>query len=338
MAKLRLSYSALNTYESCPRRFEFDKLYPRLPRDHDTFAADVGIALHAGIQHYWSHKDRDAAIWEFMLRYPFMLEFSQDKDDRSFESALSTLEEMFECDIMADYELAQIRRPWTEKEIAEAAERGVDLTQEPGPVVPAIEVPFEINFKGLRLPPCPKYPEGADISFIGFIDAVMRHVITGHYRSTDVKTNRDFSVDNTAKYLFDSQQVPYGLVIEHLAQGESIETFDVLYMDTLIDLAAPRCQLYSFTKTQDDVQEWLFTRVQQIMQIIESTKHDFFPRKSGGCVFYKRPCRHLTPCQDRNRENLFGWFMEGASLQEAQPDEPFQPWITVDIDPFGASK
>lgn len=312
---LRVSYSSLNTFESCPRRFEFDKLYPRLPRDSMAFAADVGTALHHGYQNYLVTQDEDQAIWAMLESYPFELEFVQEKDDRSMEAALSTLEKMFESVDMREYELAQIKKP-------------------DGTIVPAIEVPFEIRFRGIDIPPCPKYPDGADIAFTGYIDAIMQNHLSGKYRTLDIKTNRDFSKDQTGKYQYDSQQLPYGIIVEHVVGGP-INNFEVLYLDTLVDLTDPTVTLYPFAKTEDDIQEWLLTRILQFQMIQKYVQSDFFPRRSGGCMFYKKPCRYLTPCVSRDREMLFEWFMEGSTLDEAQADSPFEPWVVAEIDPFG---
>lgn len=312
---VRFSYSSLNTFESCARRLEFDKFYPRLPKDHEAFAADVGTALHHGYQNYLVTQDETAAMWAMLESYPFLLEFKEEKDDRSMEAAISTLECMFESVDMANYEIAKIKKP-------------------DGTVVPAIEVPFEIRFKGLDIPACPKYPDGAQVAFTGYIDAIMLNLMSGKYRTLDIKTNRDFSKDQTGKYQYDSQQLPYGLIVEHVV-GNPIESFEVLYLDTLVDLAEPQVTLYPFTKTEDDIQEWLLTRVLQFQMIQKYVQSDFFPRRSGGCMFYKRPCRYLTPCQNRDREMLFTWFMEGSELSEAAQDKPFEPWVVAEIEPFG---
>ena len=57
---LRVSYSSLNTFASCNRKFEFDKLYPRRERVlEDFYAADVGKALHAGYQDFLIKGDKE---------------------------------------------------------------------------------------------------------------------------------------------------------------------------------------------------------------------------------------------------------------------------------------
>jgi ATP-dependent helicase/DNAse subunit B len=297
---LRLSYSSLNVFSSCARKFEFDKLYPKPPRVfEDNYAADVGSALHAGYQHYLATHDRDESVWAFMEAFPFADEWNQQNDYRSAEAALATLEEMFDSAKMVEYELARIRRPNT---VAEAA---AGLTG--GVVVPAVEVPFEIRFPGLEIKPCPALPEGADIAVIGYIDAIMQNQIHGLYRTLDIKTSRMKLNDATGKFKYDAQQVPYGIVVEHIAQGE-IESFEVLYLDCYIDILEPTVQLYPFIKTHHDLQDWATNKLIQFRQLAGFAESDYFPRTDGGCLFYNKPCRYLEPCASRDREGLTSYF------------------------------
>lgn len=312
---LRLSYSSLNTFESCARKFELDKFYPHKMVRDDAFAADVGTAIHAGYQNFLVTQDRDAALWAFLESYPYRLEFMEKYDDRSCEAALATLEEMFESVAMLDYELAQIKKP-------------------DGTIVPAIEVPFEIRFKGLTIPPTPRYPNGCGVSFVGYIDAILRNLVTDLFRTTDIKTHRRHLRDATAKYKYDSQQVPYGIVVDHVA-GQPVEQFEVNYLDCFIDVVEPRVALYPFMKSSDDLQEWLTHRVLQIQQMQQYAQMGFFPRTSGGCLFYNKPCRYLDPCASRDAEVLKAWFLMGES---AAQEEDFKPWILTEIDPFGGEQ
>jgi ATP-dependent helicase/DNAse subunit B len=311
---LRVSYSSLNTYESCKRKFEFDKLYPRRERTgEDFYAADVGKALHAGYQDYLVNHDKESAIWEFMQAFPYEAEFQQTNENRSFDASLATLEHMFEEAQIQEYELAQIRRPNTPAEILQGASGGV--------VVPAIEVPFEIRFKGITL------PDGRGIAFIGYIDAIMRHYMSGLFRTLDIKTSRVNLADATAKYKFDTQQVPYGIIVDHVAQGE-VDSFEVLYMDCYIDLLEPHARFYPFKKNRQDIQEWLQNKLLQFRDIQAFMESNYFPRTEHGCLFYNKPCRYLEPCMSRDRESLIEWFLLG---EEPAPTEPYHPWIVADI-------
>lgn len=313
MERIQVSYSSLGTFSSCPRKFELDKLYPRPPRNfQDNYAADVGLALHAGYQDFLVNQSEESAIWAFMQAFPYEGEYSQSNDYRSFDAALSTLEEMMNKREVFDYRLVQIRKP-------------------DGEIAPAIEVPFEIVFKGLEVAPCERYPDGAEFSVIGYIDSIMQNLATDMYRSMDIKTSRMKLLDATGKYKFDNQQVPYGLVVDHVAQG-TIDSFEVLYLDCYVDLIDPVVSLYPFMKSRTDIQEWGMNKVIQFQQIARFIAADYFPRTDNGCLFYNKPCRFLEPCQSRDRASLMDWFLLGAA-----PDggTPFEPWIVTEIDVGG---
>lgn len=304
---LEVSYSSLNLADSCLRKFEFNKLYPRRARDQDAFAADVGTALHHGYQDYLVNQDMDSAIWALMNSYPYAGEFNQLKDDRSLETCIATLEEMIHEAKMDEWELMTIRRP-------------------DGLVVPAIEVPFELRLKGLDL------PDGRGVAFTGFMDAAMRHRGHGAVRTLDIKTHRRALEDATPKYRFDGQQVPYGICLEHI-QGFAVEEFEVLYLDCFVDLVNPRVHLYSFLKDSIDLQEWLINTVLRVQRIQRAMEMDYFPRTDGGCLNWNRPCYFLEVCQTRDRQAVEDWLLMGEE-PEHRPKE--QPWIVAEIDVFGS--
>lgn len=300
----RVSYSSLNTAASCLRKFEFNKLYPRKARDsEEQFAADVGKSLHAAVQHWLIHGDEDAALWVLMTTFPYVWEYNQIRDDRNLEAAIATLERIIDENDMTEWEL-------------------IELRLDDGSVVPAIEVPFEIRLKGLTL------SDGRQIVYTGWIDAIMRHKGTGLIRTLDIKTNRSTLKDSTAKYKFDSQQIPYGIIVEHL-QGNQLEDFEVLYLDCFIDLVEPRVTLYPFLKLQEDLQEWMMNVILEIGRIQTAHKMDYFPRTGGGCISWNKPCFFLEVCETRNREAIEVWLLEGSEIQEEQP---WNPWVRVELD------
>jgi hypothetical protein len=305
---LKVSYSSLNLAANCLRKFEFNKLYPRRVRDGDQFAADVGTSLHRGLQDYLVHGNEDSAYWEVMKAYPYVWEFNQIRDDRSLEAALSTLDEMMYKMDMSEWELVNIKKPNGEE-------------------VPAVEVPFEIRLKGIDL------PDGRGVAFTGFMDAAMRHRGHGLVRTLDIKTHRRQREDATPVYKYDTQQVPYGICLEHI-QGNAVEEFEVLYLDCYVDLVAPRVHEYAFKKDSTDLQEWLINTVLRVQTIQRALEMDYFPRTDGGCLSWNRPCYFLEICQSRDREAIEEWLLMGDEKAQRVDDEP---WIVAEIDVFGGS-
>src|ERR1044072_4038001 len=293
---LRVSYSSLNLFSTCPRKFEFSKLYPRRARDYDTFAADVGKALHRGYQTYLVTRSEDAALWAMMEVYPYELEWNQDKDYPALQAATVLLQVMIESASMLEYRVAQIKRPLTEDEAARLIvyppeERNTNQLgyDESGIVVPAIEVPFELRMNGITL------PDGRGIAITGFVDAFLVNVMTEAFRTIDIKTHRRFLRDATGKYKYDEQQVPYGIVLEHI-QGKQIDEFEVLYLDCFVDLEEPRGELNSHQKDQDSIREWLINTVLKCQNIQRYMEMNYFPRCSNGCLNFNKPCFFLDIC------------------------------------------
>lgn len=306
----RVSYSSLNTASSCLRKFEFNKLYPRKSRDsEEQFAADVGTALHMAVQHWMIHGDENAALWQLMLHFPYLWEYNQLRDDRNLEASIATLDEILDSVDMTEWKLVEIRLGPTEE-------------YPEGEVVPAIEVPFEIRLKGLNL------SDGRPIVYTGWIDAIMRHKGTGLIRTLDIKTHRSTLRDSTAKYKFDSQQIPYGIIVEHL-QGLEVEEFEVLYLDCFIDLVDPRVTLYPFLKLHEDLQEWMMDTVLDIRQIQTAHQMDYFSRARGGCMAWNKPCYFLDVCETRDKEAITTWLLEG---EDEAPAQSWEPWVRVELD------
>src|SRR3546814_12851997 len=164
---LQISYSSSGTFDSCNRKFEFWKIYPRSKPRTSGFAAEVGKCLHEGFQNFLIHQSEEQAIWALLESFPYELEYYETKNDRSLEACVSTLESMMAYGNMEEWELLKIKKP-------------------DGEVVPAIEVPFELVLKGITL------PDGRGISIIGYIEAAMRNLVTDLHRNLDIKTNRSF--------------------------------------------------------------------------------------------------------------------------------------------------
>ena len=200
-----------------------------------------------------------------------------------------------------------------------------DILDHKGNIVPAIEVPFEIHFPGVILG---SKENPITASFIGFIDAILQHRLTGIYRTLDIKTHRSTSNRRDAEFQFNGQQVPYGLVLQHIL-NRSVEQFEVHYFDCYVDLLRPRAENWVFQKNQTYMQEWLTGMVLKLRQLDSYLKMDFFPRCEHGCLSFQRPCFYLSLCGRRNKEKLLKlWHVpEKKSIRP-----PHEPWITCNLE------
>jgi len=302
--RLTVSYSSLGSLESCPRKFEFNKIWKNNKKRPRQFAAEVGTALHKAYQNYVVTQDKDAALWELLLAYPHDLYIYQKNDYRSIQAAIITMDAMIESNLFNEWDI-------------------VDIKNHEGDVVPAVEVSYELQIDGID------FEEGTGFSHIGFIDLILKHRMTGKIGVVDIKTHRANAQDYEGKYKYNTQQVPYGLVLNHVLNLPVTE-FEVFYFDVYVDVAEPRVNIYPYTKNHNDIQEWLQTCILKLQHIKQYKDLDYFPRTENGCIAFNSPCAYMDVCQSREPAFIRSW-LEIDSLEDEVRDPA---WIVVKINPW----
>lgn len=300
---LRVSYSSLNTFAFCPRKFEFNKLYGQDKSrgiDDDSLPAALGRAFHHAYQEYITTKDYDRAAFTLLRHYPWEMADAIGDSKRTWDVAMSTFEEACTKFEGWDYEIMSF------------------LSNE-GEVIPCVELPFELRFLNTAL------PGYKGIAFTGYIDLIMRHKTSGLIKPLDIKTHQNYQQDRTGEYMHNTQQIPYGVVVEHIL-GEKVEEFEVSYLDCFLSLPEPRIQEYTYVKTQQHIQEWLTAKVLQFRQLKTMAELEMFSRAESGCVSWYRTCKYLQICISRDKQNIQNWFDE----IEDDPRE-WKPWVVADI-------
>lgn len=300
MDNLNISYSSSGTLDFCAKKFQLNKMFAQPPRHFESIAMAAGTALHAAFQDFLIHGDLERGLMTLGLAYPHVNCWDSE-DDRSWEACMATYLAMVDKASQRDWEVALILHDGIEK--------------------PAIEVPFEIVLEGVTL------PDGRGVSYIGYIDAVMLHR-GSRFGAVDIKTTRDRTRDRTANFKYNEQQVPYGLVIEHLT-GDEIKTFQVDYFDAFLDLVEPRVTLLDFDKTREDINHWAISLAARVRNLIYFMQHGVFPRAGHGCVSYNRPCKYFDMCYAEDPETIQSLLLMG---EEAAPPREFDPWIKTTID------
>lgn len=289
---------------NCLQKLEFRKLYPGQGQTRSV-NADVGKALHAGHQHWMVHQDRERAIAEMMLRYPIDLENNPMKP-RSVEACYATMNCVMDNVKLDEYEIAQIEC-------------------KDGVVRPAIEVPFRIKLKDVFLDKAKTIP----FEYIGFIDAILFHRMTGRYLTTDIKTHRNNAYDLSPLYVFSEQQIPYGICLEAVL-GKRVEEFDVMYISVYVDILEPSVRCYTFTKTQNDLGEWMLNLAMDIQTYQQCYELEFWPRNGESCMKFGDKCSHIDYCGTRDRETRMAMmFVDGTEPYER---EEIVPWIEFELD------
>ena len=303
MKSLRLSHSSIATFRSCPRKLEFKKFFPQSARD-ESINTGSGKSLHAGYQSYLIDQNREKAIWEMMLEYPIHLN-SNPTHVKSLEACYATLNCMMDTGSFTEYEIAQIKC--------------LD-----GVTRPAIEVPFQIDLKGFSLSDTEDIP----VTYVGFIDAILRDVMIDEYLVTDIKTTRFTLNDMGAMYHFDEQVIPYAIVLERIL-GHALDNLTVKYMSVYLDIEKPKVTPYEYIKNKTDIEDWARGLLVDLQNIKMYYNMGWFKRQPSGCVSFNEVCKFFEICNRRDHENITQYLTLGEPEIE---EKMFEPWIKLELE------
>lgn len=312
---LEVSDSSLNLLNTCNRKFEFRKMF--LSERFDTsLAASAGIALHTGIQHYIVHGDKEQAIFEFLMQFPFKYDKGA-MDVRSWQSCIHMLETAMDYwdNDLSEWEIAYIN----------------DADGKP---IPAIEVPFALVVNSY-----PFYPNGETITvkYIGYIDAILHNMQTGDYGVFDVKTTTVDPGKKLYEFTYADQCLPYGLILETLLNQDISRGFEIYYWLQYIHPLDATNIMYSFIKSKQDIQDWIIGFMDDINNIKQGYNRGWFKRRSSACFSYQHPCTYFDLCSGRDINEISAFIkmehLKSASNKSADPDRYIrrEPWINIEL-------
>lgn len=302
--KLELSNSSRCTLHSCPRKLEFRKIYNN-SRKTESLAMGSGSALHAGIQSWLTHHDETLAFWEMIKVFPIRYQKSWS-EQRSLVSCYMTLKAMIEWERIDEFELAYITKP-------------------DGSLVPGVEVSFT-----LRISNYPFYPDGRTITvdYVGYIDLVMFNKFESEIAVWDVKSTTK-NIDHTPEYQYADQCLPYGLAIQALMGYDVNKGFEVNYWTAYTDALEPKNLLYTFNKTQQDVQDWMQGYMFDLDMIRRYYNLGWFARHGQSCMSWGRPCVFFDFCNQRDPKVIETFLRMD---EEQKVNERPKPWVVIELD------
>ncbi len=304
---LEISHSSRGSLRSCPRKFEFRKMY-KSSRREETQATGSGKALHTAFQNYFVNRDENAGLLDLVLEYPIRFQKSA-MDANSLEGCIATYLKCIESEIFDEWEIAYVVKPDGEK-------------------VPAVEVPFSLNLQ------VDFFGNGTlvTVKYIGYIDLILYNRYTDQYAVVDIKTTTKDS-DFATEYTFHEQCLPYGLVLQVLLGLDYERGFEVGYWITKINALDPWDQMPTFMKDGTMVAEWLRGYLLDIAAIQEFHKLGFFPRNGGACYNWNRRCSFFDLCDSRDYNYLE--VMIGAENKELAGSDREEPWVQIDLGVVG---
>lgn len=295
-----LSYSRLQTFKSCPRKFELaHALGYSKHRESVTFS--FGHAVGGGAQGYFRSGTLQGAVIEGINQYTYDWSDAgtsgEQRAKKSVAYAVAAIEKFVEgvqstvdpqLAALADYELAYFTTPAGEHK-------------------PAIELQFRIVI--------------GDYSYEGHIDAILKHKHTGKYLILELKTTSLTNL-HPAQYQNSDQALSYSIVLDAVV-GSAEAEYDVLY--AVYSTGAQQWSTFNFHKTAAKRLDWL-NNLQRTVAVVEmyqehSTSGIPYPTNGDACYNFFSPCEFFNVCHLDNStlETLFAGLKAG-DLQFAQED------------------
>ena len=256
----QLSYSSINTLHSCPRKFQLYKLrttYREEERSKQTITFAFGHVVGEAIQLALEGWEEDRVIFQMFMSWHTDLLAQDDKGKKSFWDsiiALKRFNSLRASGFLDDYELVQ----YQEKA--------------------ACELSFCINF-----------PDG--FRYRGFVDAVLRHRITGAILVLECKTTGSATV-NPATYKNSAQAIGYSIVLDSLFPD--LSSYDVLYL--VYQTKGQEYITFPFTKTYLQRALWIRELMLDIEMIKMYEQAGVYPMHGESCFSFFSECEYINSC------------------------------------------
>jgi len=259
---LRLSYSALKEYETCPRLFQINRLIYQEKAAETSEHLSFGKAVGAGFQSLLAYKDLERALFDCFLAYEPMIETAEDstKEKKTFERACMAIEVASKEWDFSSWELLTFNGK------------------------PATELSFKLVLND----------EGD--YYCGYVDAVLRHLPTGKLTVIDCKTTGLNLFNLEALYKHSPQALSYSIVLDDITPSGNLFTVFYIVFQLKKPHIYPILHSLPFTKTRLDRLNWLLTVQGQLAEIKQGIALDFFRQRELGCYRYGRTCPLINVC------------------------------------------
>lgn len=262
-----LSFSNLETFCSCPRKYELHKLSSQLTQEQleTNINFCFGHAVAAGVQHYLAFGDEQEAIKQTLFAWnaDLLLE-DEKKKDKSIWSAIGAVQ-IF---------IGQYADQFHEWEVAHFKGK------------PAIEFSFKVDLQNSYF-------------YFGHVDLILVHKTTKQLMVVELKTNGSNTI-NDAMYSNSPQALGYTIILDQLAaELESPEQFLVFYL--IYKTKTKEFISMPFPKTSLHKANWIRTLLLQCEELDRYTEAGFFPKRHSGCFVYQKQCPYYGVCDMSNK-------------------------------------
>lgn len=257
----QLSYSGLLNLHACPRKYQLNRLrttYRTEESVKSTVTFAFGHVVGTGIASVLEGRKLDDVIWEMFLGWHTDLANIDEKLAKSFYSAVFAIQKlvaMREAGFLVDYELVYYDGK------------------------PATELSFAINF-----------PDGFRLR--GFVDAVLRHRVSGKIIVLECKTTGAVSI-NPATYKNSAQAIGYSIVLDVIFP--ELSSYEVMYL--VYQTKAKEYTPIPFEKTYLQRALWIRELLLDIETIKMYEEAEVYPMRGESCFSFFRECEYFQTCQ-----------------------------------------
>ena len=256
----QLSYSSILTLHTCPRKFQLNRLRSTHRTEEDqrsTITFAYGHVVGEAIQLALTGLSKEQIIWKMFLMWHTDLLAVDAKGNKSFWEAVTALERFIslrEQGFLNEYELVYYQDR------------------------PACELSF-----------CIELPDGFRLR--GFVDAVLRHRISGKVLVLECKTTGSSTL-NPATYKNSAQAIGYSIVLDHMFP--ELSAYEVLYL-----IYTTKDREYNpipFTKTYLQRALWIRELLLDVEMIKLYEDAGVYPMHGESCFSFFRECEFFQTC------------------------------------------
>jgi hypothetical protein len=258
---LNISYSALLTLHSCPKKFQLDRLKVAKPDESTESSSNItfsfGHVVGAGAQSVLQNKNKNSIIMEAFITWKPELFAENTKQKKSFFLALraiNRLKSMLDNGYLKDWELVEYKGK------------------------PACELDF-----------CITLPNG--FRYRGSVDAVLRNKITGKVMVLELKTS-SATTTNPATFKNSAQAVGYSIVLDTIFP--TISSYSVLYL--VYETTNTEYTQLEFSKTLYQRALWLRELILDTELITMYESAGVYPMHGESCFSFFRECEYIGLC------------------------------------------
>jgi len=264
-----LSHSSRSSLNKCPRKFQLyrlSSLQNEGEEEKDMYQQltfDYGSTVGVGIQALLEHKDYDKTIMEMLAEWGVDLLARNDRQKKSFWEAIVAVDafkKVIDDGYLDDYELLYFDHPKT------------------GVKTAAIELAFKIEL-----------PNG--YAYRGFIDAVLKHKVTGAVLVLELKTT-SFRQVNPAMYKNSGQALGYSVILDLLFP--SLSSYTVLYL--VYSSTSREYTDMPFDKSAQQRAQWLTELLIDTKKIDMYEDFELYPMNGDFCYDFFHDCEYLGLC------------------------------------------